>query len=320
MDQAERLRSIVKQKSENETEEQIIDSIVKAVENTENQVKKEEKKKEKKAKVITVTSGKGGVGKSSVSINLAIQLKKRGREVIIFDADFGLANIEVMFGAVPKYNLSDVVFRGKSIREVIVSGPMDNGCASGGSGINGLGNMTRDQVMFLVEKLEELESMADILIIDTGAGISDSVMEFLLSSQDILLVTTPEPTSITDSYALLKTLNARAEDNAKNLSVKLVANRVADEAEASNLYYKLNGVINRFLDLKLEYLGMVPWDQNMSKSVMQQKPISIAYPSSAGALAVEKIAAELLGQKMEETEEKKGLAAAFAKMFKRRKN
>ena len=122
MDQAERLRSIVKQKSENETEEQIIDSIVKAVENTENQVKKEEKKKEKKAKVITVTSGKGGVGKSSVSINLAIQLKKRGREVIIFDADFGLANIEVMFGAVPKYNLSDVVFRGKSIREVIVSG------------------------------------------------------------------------------------------------------------------------------------------------------------------------------------------------------
>ena len=307
MDQAERLRSIVKQKSENETEEQIIDSIVKAVENTENQVKKEEKK----AKVITVTSGKGGVGKSSVSINLAIQLKKRGREVIIFDADFGLANIEVMFGAVPKYNLSDVVFRGKSIREVIVSGPMDIGFVSGGSGINGLGNMTRDQVMFLVEKLEELESMADILIIDTGAGISDSVMEFLLSSQDILLVTTPEPTSITDSYALLKTLNARAEDNAKNLSVKLVA---------SNLYYKLNGVINRFLDLKLEYLGMVPWDQNMSKSVMQQKPISIAYPSSAGALAVEKIAAELLGQKMEETEEKKGLAAAFAKMFKRRKN
>lgn len=316
MDQAERLRSIVKQKSENETEEQIIDSIIKAVENTENQVKTEEKK----AKVITVTSGKGGVGKSSVSINLAIQLKKRGREVIIFDADFGLANIEVMFGAVPKYNLSDVVFRGKSIREVIVSGPMDIGFVSGGSGINGLGNMIRDQVMFLVEKLEELESMADILIIDTGAGISDSVMEFLLSSQDILLVTTPEPTSITDSYALLKTLNARAEDNAKNLSVKLIANRVADEAEASNLYYKLNGVINRFLDLKLEYLGMVPWDQNMSKSVMQQKPISIAYPSSAGALAVEKIAAELLGQKMEETEEKKGLAAAFAKMFKRRKN
>ena len=255
MDQAERLRSIVKQKSENETEEQIIDSIIKAVENTENQVKTEEKK----AKVITVTSGKGGVGKSSVSINLAIQLKKRGREVIIFDADFGLANIEVMFGAVPKYNLSDVVFRGKSIREVIVSGPMDIGFVSGGSRINGLGNMTRDQVMFLVEKLEELESMADILIIDTGAGISDSVMEFLLSSQDILLVTTPEPTSITDSYALLKTLNARAEDNAKNLSVKLIANRVADEAEASNLYYKLNGVINRFLDLKLEYLGMVPW-------------------------------------------------------------
>ena len=186
MDQAEKLRNIVKQNKEKYMEqEEIIHNIAVKV----------GRERQKKAKVITVTSGKGGVGKSSMSINLAIQLKKLGNNVIIFDADFGLANIEVMFGAVPQYNLSDVIFKGKNIREIIVKGPLDIGFVSGGSGINGLGNMTREQVMFLVETLEQLEAMTDILIIDTGAGISDSVIEFLLSSEEILLVTTPEPTS-----------------------------------------------------------------------------------------------------------------------------
>lgn len=213
MDQAEKLRNIVKQNKEKYMEqEEIIHNIAVKV----------GRERQKKAKVITVTSGKGGVGKSSMSINLAIQLKKLGNNVIIFDADFGLANIEVMFGAVPQYNLSDVIFKGKNIREIIVKGPLDIGFVSGGSGINGLGNMTREQVMFLVETLEQLEAMTDILIIDTGAGISDSVIEFLLSSEEILLVTTPEPTSITDSYALLKTLNSRAGEESRDITVKLV--------------------------------------------------------------------------------------------------
>jgi len=128
------------------------------------------------ARVITVTSGKGGVGKSTVSINLAMQFRRMGKSVIIFDADFGLANIEVMIGAIPKFNLSDMIFRGKDIKDIIVKGPEDIGFVSGGSGINGLGNMNRDQVAYLVYKLKELETLADIIIIDTGAGISDSVL------------------------------------------------------------------------------------------------------------------------------------------------
>lgn len=322
MDQAEKLRSMVKKSNERESKNEISDIIA--------ELEREAQEKEaaevvvtqqKTARVITVTSGKGGVGKSSVSINLAIQFKKQGKDVIIFDADFGLANIEVMFGAVPKYNLSDVIFREKSIKEVIVEGPMGIGFVSGGSGINGLGNMTREQVMYLVEKLKELEAMTDILIIDTGAGISDSVIEFLLSSQEIVLVTTPEPTSITDSYALLKTLNARAGEDADGLTVKLVANRVSSEAEANNLFNKLKIVVNKFLKLQLEFLGMVPWDTNMSKAVMQQKPISIVYPTSEGARALKKIADTLLGNEWEEEKgEKKGIAAAFMKMFKSRKN
>lgn len=313
MDQAEKLRSIVKQNKIKDTEQ---DAIINNI------VMKISKDRQKKARVITVTSGKGGVGKSSMSINLAIQLKKRGKNVIIFDADFGLANIEVMFGAVPKYNLSDVIFKGKDIKEIIVNGPMGIGFVSGGSGINGLGNMTRDQVMYLVETLKELEAMTDILIIDTGAGISDSVIEFLLSSAEVLLVTTPEPTSITDSYALLKTLNTRAGSESADIVVKLIANRVSGAIEARNLYSKLSVVVHKFLNLRLEYLGMVPWDTNMSKSVMQQKPISIAYPDSQGARALARITDTLLGQKHtdEEDGEKKGIAAAIIKIFRNKKH
>lgn len=186
MDQAERLRDIVKQQN----------SI-----------------NERQARVITVTSGKGGVGKSSISVNLAISFAKQGKKVIIFDADFGLANIEVMFGAIPKFNLADMIFNGKEFKDIIVSGPMDIGFVSGGSGINRLANMTKDQVMYLVYKLRELEKMADVIIIDTGAGISDSVLEFVMASSEVILVTTPEPTSITDSYALLKSLNAKSGFN-----------------------------------------------------------------------------------------------------------
>ena len=150
------------------------------------------------ARVITVTSGKGGVGKSNVAINLAVQFKKMGQRVIILDADFGLANIEVMFGAVPKHNLCDLIYQGKNIREIITWGPMDIGFISGGSGIAGMSNLSKDYLTYIIKNLSELDEMADIIIVDTGAGISDAVLEFLVASGEILLVTTPEPTSITD--------------------------------------------------------------------------------------------------------------------------
>ena len=159
------------------------------------------------ARVITVTSGKGGVGKSNTAINLAIQFRKMGQKVIILDADFGLANIEIMFGAVPKHNLCDLIYQGKNIREIITWGPMDVGFISGGSGIAGMSNLSREYLVYIIKNLAELDAIADVIIVDTGAGISDAVLEFLVASGEILLVTTPEPTSITDSYSLLKALN-----------------------------------------------------------------------------------------------------------------
>ena len=151
------------------------------------------------ARVITVTSGKGGVGKSNTAINLAIQFRKMGKRVIILDADFGVANIEIMFGAVPKHNLCDLIYQGKNIKEIITWGPMDVGFISGGSGIAGMSNLSKDYLNYIIHNLVQLDSLADIIIVDTGAGISDAVLEFLVASGEIVLITTPEPTSITDS-------------------------------------------------------------------------------------------------------------------------
>ena len=150
------------------------------------------------ARVITVTSGKGGVGKSNTSINLALQFKKKGKRVIILDADFGMANIEVMFGTVPKHNLSDLIYKGKNITEIISWGAGEVGFISGGSGIVGMANLSRDYLTYIIQNLAQLDALADVIIIDTGAGISDAVLEFLVASGEIILVTTPEPTSITD--------------------------------------------------------------------------------------------------------------------------
>ena len=134
------------------------------------------------ARVITVTSGKGGVGKSNTSINLAIQFRKMGQRVIILDADFGLANIEIMFGTVPKHNLCDLIYQGKNIKEIITWGAMDVGFISGGSGIVGMANLSRDYLVYIIRNLAQLDAIADIIIVDTGAVISDAVLEFLVAS------------------------------------------------------------------------------------------------------------------------------------------
>ncbi|NLL93069.1 MAG: MinD/ParA family protein [Clostridiales bacterium] len=270
------------------------------------------------ARVITVTSGKGGVGKSSCAINIAMEFRKRGKSVIIFDADFGLANIEVMFGAVPKYNLSDMIFRGKDFKDIIVKGPMDIGFISGGSGINGLDNMNRDQVGYLVYKLKELETLTDIIIIDTGAGISDSVLEFVASSAEVLLVTTPEPTSITDAYALMKSLNTRIGYLKEETAIKVVANRVANYEEGRNLYNKFNIVVSKFLNINLEFLGIIPVDSNMSKAVIQQKPITMLYPDSDGSKAFSELADALIENREGREVKRKGLASAIVSMFKKK--
>ena len=290
MDQAQNLRNIVKMHSDSQ--------------NT-----------TRRARVITVTSGKGGVGKSSISINLAIQFRLQGKSVIIFDADFGLANIEVMFGAIPKYNLSDLIYRGKELKDIIVKGPMDIGFVSGGSGITAFGDINKDQITYLVYKIRELETMADVIIIDTGAGISSSVLDFVVASNEVILVTTPEPTSITDSYSLLKVLNKHSDYNKENNIIKMIANKAINYEEGVNLFSKLEIVVSKFLNINIEYLGHVVNDENMSKSVIMQQPITLAFPNSAAVKSFRNIADKLLEGTESFVEEKKGLSYIFSKIF-----
>ncbi len=270
------------------------------------------------ARVITVTSGKGGVGKSNTAINLAIQFRKMGQRVIILDADFGLANIEVMFGAVPKHNLCDLIYQGKNIKEIITWGPMEVGFISGGSGIAGMSNLSKDYLNYIIQNLVELDEMADTIIVDTGAGISDAVLEFLVASGEILLVTTPEPTSITDSYSLLKALSRHPRYSPEASQIKVLANKVFGEAEAEALYEKLEAVVGRYLKMPITYLGMIPQDTQLAKAVMQQMPVSLDNPRARSAVAYEAIAAKLMNKELASNVTRRGMAAFFSHIISKR--
>jgi len=288
MDQAEQLRKLVKQNSQPK-------SI---------------------ARVITITSGKGGVGKSSVSVNLAIQLSRMGKKVVIFDADFGLANIEIMLGIRPQYNLADLMFRGKTLQDIITEGPEKIGFISGGSGIQELTRLSRDQIIYLTQKLFQLDKLADVIIIDTGAGIADSVLEFVAASSEVILVATPEPTSITDAYALLKTLNKKSEFSVGNTNIGMLANRIKDEEDGKELYEKLRVVADKFLQIPLTYLGGIPQDSNVSKAVIQQKPVTQLYPNSEASKAIIRIAEKMCNGTDTVVQEKKGMAQLFSNLIK----
>jgi len=262
MDQAEQLRNLIKQQN----------------------------REEHLARVITVTSGKGGVGKSNISLNLAISFSRLRKKVVILDADFGLANIEVMLGIRPRYNLSDVISRGRNVSEIITRGPGNIGFVSGGSGINELTNLNSDQLRILVNVMYQLDSIADVIIIDTGAGISEHVMEMILSSAEILLVATPEPASITDAYVLLKTLKGQDGYNKDTLKIRLLGNRTQNKSEGKELYEKLNSVVSRFLDMDMDYMGAVPYDHFLQKAVMKQRPVSLAYPNAPSSKAIQELA------------------------------
>ncbi len=264
------------------------------------------------ARVMAVTSGKGGVGKSNTAINLAIQLKKMGQRVIILDADFGLANIEIMFGTLPKHNLADLIYKGKNIRDIITWGPGEIGFISGGSGIAGMTNLDRNYLIYIIQNLAELDAIADVIIVDTGAGISEAVLEFLVAAGEILLVTTPEPTSITDSYSLLKALNNHPRYVPEYSPVKMIANKVQDKQDGQMLFNKLNAVVSRYLKLPLTYLGSVPEDRELSTAVMQQSPVSLKNPAAKSSLAYEEIAAKLMNKEISGSVTRRGMAAFFS--------
>ena len=291
MDQAEQLRNIIKQQN----------------------------MKPHSARVITVTSGKGGVGKSNVSVNLAIQMSRMGKKTVILDADFGLANIEIMLGIRPRYNLADMMFRGREVKDIICTGPEGIGFISGGSGVSELATLDNASIKLLISELVKLDQMYDVVIIDTGAGITDSVMEFVMMSPEVVLVVTPEPTSITDSYSLLKVLRRKNSFNPLYKTIHVVANRVENEAEGAEIFHKIDTVSSKFLNTKLSFLGAVLQDKNASMAVIEQKPLVQAYPGTTATKGICQLVNRLSDDTVEESKKKEGIARVFIDFFRSKK-
>ena len=243
-----------------------------------------------KNRLITVTSGKGGVGKSNFTLNLAISLSEAGKKVVIVDADFGMANIEVLYGATPKKSLLNVLKGENNISDVITEGPGGISVISGGSGLTELATLNEKQVEFLIDTFAFLDTKYDFILIDTGAGASHQVINMVKASNETIIVTTPEPTALTDAYTMIKIL--KSLENIPDMYI--VINRTENKREGEEIYFKLNRVSHRFLALDLKLLGYVPNDDMLSKAVRAQKPVLIHSPKSSFAKAIQAIAKEVL--------------------------
>ena len=245
------------------------------------------------SRVIAITSGKGGVGKTNVTVNLGIKFAQMGLRVVIIDADLGLSNVDVVMGKMSKYNLSDVINSNKDILEILEEGPDGVKFVSGGSGVQELVKLNKTQLVDLLMKLGKLDEEADIILIDTGAGLSDNVISFVHAAREVILVTTPEPTSITDAYALIKTITQR--DKAK--IIKVIVNRADNAAEALNILDKLNVVTQKFLGVKLQKLGYILNDACVVKAVKMQQPFVVSFNRCEDSKNLNEIALTLMDNK-----------------------
>lgn len=239
----------------------------------------------KPVKVIAVSGGKGGVGKTNVSVNLALALGQMGRRVVLMDADLGLANVDVQLGISPKQNLFDVISGNADLRDVLVDAHGIK-VVPAASGVQRMSQLEPAEHAGLVQAFSEIGNDIDVLIIDTAAGIADSVITFTRAAQEVLLVVADEPSSITDAYALMKVLNKENDVD----RFRVVANMARNQSEAKNIYQKLHTVSERFLDLTLKFEGMIPFDENLRKAVQKQKPVLLASPNTEASIAIRKLA------------------------------
>jgi len=241
-------------------------------------------------RVIAVTSGKGGVGKTSVTINLALAFAAMGKKVLVIDADLGTANVDVMLGCSTRLTIMHLLEEGYRLNDVLTEGPLGIRFLSGGSGIYQLANLSDLQLQQLIRQITLCDTWADLVLIDTGAGLNRTVLNFVKAADEVLLVTTPEPTAMTDAYALLK---AYAGQNG-TAPVKLVVNRVTETAEGQTVVDKLVNVTARFLGITVQHIGMIQEDRCVSRAIKSQKPLLLAFPEAESTRSIEQLARHLL--------------------------
>ena len=243
-----------------------------------------------KARVITVTSGKGGVGKTNFTVGLALAFARMDQKVLVIDADLGLSNVDVILGCSPPGNLFQVLQNGYSLNDVVSDGPLGIKFISGGSGIYDLSNLSDAQLQYFLSQIAQFDSWADIILIDTGAGLNRTVLNFVMAADEVIIITTPEPTAVTDAYAMIKTYATHRG----NSPVRLVVNRVRELADGEGVVNKLGKVSQRFLGLSVSSLGFIFEDRQLQKAVASQVPLMIAYPDSIAARCIDRIAHALL--------------------------
>lgn len=255
------------------------------------------------ARVIAITSGKGGVGKTNFTVNLALALAKMGKKVFVLDADLGTGNVDMVLGCSTQHNLMHLLEGGVSLIDIIGDGPLGIKFISGGSGIYNLANLNELQLARIVNQMTLLDQVADIILIDTGAGISMGVMNFVVAADEVVIVTTPEPTAMTDAYAMMKTYS----NHSGTAALQLVINRVMEPDEGNITADKLINIALKFLGLSICNLGFVYEDSNLVKAVKKQTPLLLAFPDSTAARCIEQIANRLLyGNSAKKTDGIKG--------------
>ncbi|MCB1650040.1 MAG: MinD/ParA family protein [Pseudomonadales bacterium] len=242
-----------------------------------------------RSRVIAVSSGKGGVGKTNISVNLAIALARKGQRVCVFDADTSLANVNILLNLTPQFTLEHVLRGEKKIEDILLRGPGDITIVPAASGIAEFAMLTLPQQKLLLQALTSLEQQFDYLIIDTAAGISDNVTTFLQATEHCMLIVTPEPTSLTDAFALMKVMQRRHSDN----RIHVLTNMVDSYLNSVDIYKRLAGAASRYLSLELDYLGYVPRDESLRLAVQKQVPVMIAYPGSQASYRFQALADSL---------------------------
>ena len=241
-------------------------------------------------RVVAITSGKGGVGKTNLAVNLAIALQKRGHRVLVIDADLGMANVDILLGAASRKHLLDLLRPEVTLDDVIVRTPHDIQYISGGSGIEKALEYDHAEKLLLQQKLADCATRADLILVDTGAGLGRNVMDFILAADEVLLVTTPEPTSLTDAYAVMKAYSIYAVQ--KNL--RLIINRVYEAKESREVAQKLQRAAEKFLHMPVDCLGYVFEDTAVTKAVRKQTPLLKAEPTAAAARCIDALAQSLI--------------------------
>ncbi|MBI5575301.1 MAG: MinD/ParA family protein [Deltaproteobacteria bacterium] len=252
-------------------------------------------RKKKPVRTITVASGKGGVGKTNVVANLGIALRKMGKEVLILDADLGLSNVDILLHLAPRFNIQHVLRGEKRLKDVIVEGPCGIKILPASSGVQELTRLDESQRMRLLEEFDAYDGDIDVLLVDTCAGISENVAFFCIAAQEIVIVTSPEPTALTDAYALIKVLFTRYQEK----EFRILVNSARNEAEAMEVYRKLSIAADRFLNVSLDYLGYLPFDKSVHEAVRSQKAFIEMAPMGSASRAVNELASRFIDQSAE---------------------